>query len=106
MDKIIYRVAKVGVYFTIIIGILTISTAAHELTHYFDIKDDVIVQDICLMNIPVQDGIHGAYGYVRNLNYGKEYYSPEWKATLIGFLAALFFTGCLGYTIKHKEDRE
>ena len=106
MSKFISGVAKVGLYFTIIIGILTISTAAHELTHYFDIKDDVIVQDICLMNIPFEAGANGAYGFVRNLNYGIEPHSPEWKPMLIGLAVGLLFVMCLGYTIKHKGDRE
>jgi hypothetical protein len=103
MNRFIEKTAKIFVYITIIVGILTISTAAHELSHYFDIKDDVMVQDICLMNIPIDTFPDGAYGYVRNLNYGKEMQTSEIKATIIGFVVGIFLVLCLGYTIKHKE---
>lgn len=34
-------------------GASVISFAAHELKHYYDVKDKVDVQEVCLFNLPI-----------------------------------------------------
>ena len=103
MSEIWSKTAKIGMSIIIIVGIFTIANAAHELTHYFDIKDTVIVEEICVLNIPLKNPLEGAIGYVQYQDYGKKAYSSELKATLIGLIVGGLLVCCLGYTLSQKK---
>ena len=103
MSEIWTKTAKIFVTISIIVGIFTIANTAHEFSHFWDIKDTVIVEEICVLNIPIKNPLEGAIGYVEYQDYGEKAYSSELKATLIGLIVGGLLVCCLGYTLSQKK---
>ena len=75
----------------VITGAVIFGTTAHEYKHYFDIKDDSTINEICILNLPYgvdNFAFDRPSGYVR-FSSDSLVYSSEFSATLIGFLVSI-----------------
>jgi len=103
------------IYFTIFliilsIGILVISNTLHELTHYYDMKDEVNVNEICALRIPLSlsdlKGQNGfAYAYMEYLP-GKQVNSSEVLPSIISLASAWLMIFVCWKCIFKKEEKE
>ena len=89
--KILYKISMVITFVLIIIGATIIGITVHEYKHYFDIKDNSTITDICVLNLPYgidNFDLDKPMGFVKYIPKG-EVYSSEFSTTLIGFLVSL-----------------
>lgn len=70
MNKILERISFYGMFLFALIGIMLISTATHELSHFNDFKNYSTGGNVCLFNIPTdgknlftEDAYMGIYSF-------------------------------------------
>ena len=86
--KTFYFSCGVIVFILAFFGTFVLGVASHELTHYWDIKDEVVVADICLFNIPIDSQ---SLGYIEFGQVNSEKLSTETKPTIIESITILTF---------------
>lgn len=91
--------------FILIIGIITIFNTLHELKHYYDLKDEEIIE-LCAFRVPLSiDDLKGENGFAYAYLEHKGGESSEVGATIISFVFGIgLFLICLNYVYKNYEQ--
>jgi len=88
MNNGVFYTTFITTWIVLLIGIITISIATHEFTHYYDLKDKTEVIDICIFNIPMSTLSTNHAGSISHLPCNIES-TLEIKASLVQ--TAVFF---------------
>lgn len=99
-----YSFAKVVVSVFFIIGLSVFMITVHELKHYYDIKDEVAVSEICIMNLPIKSLSDSNLGYVSYFISDEDPESSEFMAGLYGLIPFTIFAFIGTYFIIFSED--
>jgi hypothetical protein len=105
MKNKFYKLCAMITFILAILGLIVFVATTHELNHYFDLKDTSTIEDICIFNIPIENGSN-ALGYVEYTGKGQ---SSELSAYFISFLITFILSIFLVYFIinsKYYFDNE
>jgi len=105
MNKI-YLFSKIIVFVLSGIGIIIAGITAHELKHFYDLKENAEITEICVMNIPItfeKFSLDSGVGYVRYYNNGNAQ-SEEFLPNIISIVVVIILTNILSYYIFESYD--
>ena len=52
--KKLYFISQIVMFTLVIIGISVVAISSHELKHFYDVKDNSKVTELCVLNIPTE----------------------------------------------------
>ena len=94
--RIAYYFCKTIVFLLVMLGLLCVNNICHEMKHFYDLKDDANITDICIMNIPENfphDLLNKHVAYVRYLPHeGVETESSEAVAITFGLIPTILLS--------------
>lgn len=104
------KISNIIVIILIFFGVFVISTTSHELKHYYDLKDDAEIKEICALRIPLSlDDWKYKNGFsIASVKYypNENTHTSEIGASIISLLLGLgLFVIAFDYIFRLERDR-
>lgn len=105
MANILGKFAILVTLLVLMAGVGIIVNTAHELGHYFDLRDEVKITNICILNIPFTD--RQMVGYVEyETDNEVDHAATERVAMTVMLIIFVFLSICISYTVILFRDRK